>query len=454
MPKEKTRFVCQECGNVSPKWMGKCPDCGKWNSFTEEVAPVVKPRSRQFSVDTTTTMPIPITQITATEEERFKTGISEFDRVLGGGVVPGSIVLVGGDPGIGKSTLMLQATERLSQTYGTVLYVSGEESASQTKLRANRLNVSSGNLYVLCETSLEAIERHIEHLKPKVVVIDSIQTIYCSELRSTPGSISQIRSSASRLMLIAKGENIPILLVGHVTKGGALAGPKVLEHMVDTVLYFEGERQHIYRILRAVKNRFGSTNEIGIFEMLGNGLAEVKNPSEMFLSERQEDISGSVVISSVEGTRPLLLELQALVAPPNLGVPRSMTTGVDRYRISMLIAVLEKRVGLQVQDSDVYVNITGGVKVTEPGIDLGIAIAIASNYRDLSVDSQTVIIGEVGLGGEVRAVSHVDKRIREAAKLGFKKAVFPEYNKKGLEINEKIELIGVKNIYETLSVLL
>ncbi|MBC8229341.1 DNA repair protein RadA [bacterium] len=454
MPKEKTRFVCQECGNVSPKWMGKCPDCGKWNSFTEEVAPVARPRSRQFSSDTTVTMPIPITQITATEEERFKTGISEFDRVLGGGVVPGSIVLVGGDPGIGKSTLMLQATERLSQAYGTVLYVSGEESASQTKLRANRLGVSSENLYVLCETSLETIEKHIEHLKPKVVVIDSIQTIYCSELRSTPGSISQIKSSASQLMLIAKGENIPILLVGHVTKGGALAGPKVLEHMVDTVLYFEGERQHIYRILRAVKNRFGSTNEIGIFEMLGNGLAEVKNPSEMFLSERQEDISGSVVISSVEGTRPLLLELQALVAPPNLGVPRSMTTGVDRYRISMLIAVLEKRVGLQVQDSDVYVNITGGVKVTEPGIDLGIAIAIASNYRDLSVDSQTVIIGEVGLGGEVRAVSHVDKRIREAAKLGFKKAIFPEYNKKGLEINENIELIGVKNIYETLSVLL
>ncbi|MBM3241344.1 DNA repair protein RadA [Candidatus Poribacteria bacterium] len=454
MPKEKTRFVCQECGNVSPKWMGKCPDCGKWNSFIEEAAPVARPRSRQFQIDTAAVMPVPITKITASEEERLKTGISEFDRVLGGGVVPGSIVLVGGDPGIGKSTLMLQATERLSQAYGTVLYVSGEESASQTKLRANRLGVSSENLYVLCETSLEAIETHIEQLRPKVVVIDSIQTVYRSELQSTPGSISQIKASASQLMLIAKGENIPILLVGHVTKGGALAGPKVLEHMVDTVLYFEGERQHIYRILRAVKNRFGSTNEIGIFEMLGNGLAEVKNPSEMFLSERQEDISGSVVVSSIEGTRPLLLELQALVAPANLGVPRSMTTGVDRYRISMLLAVLEKRVGLQVQDSDVYVNITGGVKVTEPGIDLGIVIAIASNYRDLSVDSQTVIIGEVGLGGEVRAVSHVDKRIREAAKLGFKKAVFPEYNKKGLEINEKIELIGVKNIYETLSELL
>jgi DNA repair protein RadA/Sms len=454
MPKEKTRFVCQECGNVSPKWVGKCPDCGKWNSFIEEVAPVARPRSRHFQIDTAAVMPVPITKITASEEERLKTGISEFDRVLGGGVVPGSIVLVGGDPGIGKSTLMLQATERLSQAYGTVLYVSGEESASQTKLRANRLGVSSENLYVLCETSLEAIETHIEQLRPKIVVIDSIQTIYRSELQSTPGSISQIKASASQLMLIAKGENIPILLVGHVTKGGALAGPKVLEHMVDTVLYFEGERQHIYRILRAVKNRFGSTNEIGIFEMLGNGLAEVKNPSEMFLSERQEDISGSVVVSSIEGTRPLLLELQALVAPANLGVPRSMTTGVDKYRISMLIAVLEKRVGLQVQDSDVYVNITGGVKVTEPGIDLGIVIAIASNYRDLPVDSQTVIIGEVGLGGEVRAVSHVDKRIREAAKLGFKKAVFPEYNKKGLEINEKIELIGVKNIYETLSALL
>jgi DNA repair protein RadA/Sms len=291
-------------------------------------------------------------------------------------------------------------------------------------------------------------------LHPQIVVIDSIQTIYRSELQSTPGSITQIKSCASQLMFIAKGENIPILLVGHVTKGGSLAGPKVLEHMVDTVLYFEGERQHIYRILRAVKNRFGSTNEIGIFEMLGSGLAEVQNPSKMFLSERQENISGSVVVSSLEGTRPLLLELQALVAPANLGVPRSMTTGVDRYRISMLKAVLEKRVGLQIQDSDIYVNITGGVKITEPGIDLGIVIAIASNYRDLPVDSQTVIIGEVGLGGEVRGVSHIDKRIREAAKLGFKKAVFPEYNKKGLEVKEEIELIGVKNIYETLVVLL
>jgi DNA repair protein RadA/Sms len=349
---------------------------------------------------------------------------------------------------------MLQATERLSQTYGAVLYVSGEESAAQTKLRANRLGVSSENLYVLCETGLEVIETHIEQLRPKIVVIDSIQTIYSSDLQSTPGSISQIKSSASQLMFIAKGGNIPILLVGHVTKGGSLAGPKVLEHMVDTVLYFEGERQHIYRILRAVKNRFGSTNEIGIFEMLGDGLAEVKNPSEMFLSERQEDISGSVVVSSVEGTRPLLLELQALVAPANFNAPRSMTTGVDRYRLSMLTAVLEKRVGLQVQDSDVYVNITGGVKVTEPGIDLGIVIAIASNYRDLPVDSQTVIIGEVGLGGEVRAVSHVEKRIREAAKLGFKKAIFPEYNRKGLKVNEDIELVGVKNIYETLSALL
>jgi len=435
--------------------MGKCPDCGKWNSFTEEIAIPVKSRTRQFQLsDTTETMPIPITKITASEEDRLKTGISEFDRVLGGGVVPGSIVLVGGDPGIGKSTLMLQATEQLSQTYGTVLYVSGEESASQTKLRANRLDVSSENLYVLCETSLEAIETHIAQLKPKVVVIDSIQTIYRSDLQSTPGSITQIKTSASQLMFIAKGGNIPILLVGHVTKGGSLAGPKVLEHMVDTVLYFEGERQHVYRILRAVKNRFGSTNEIGIFEMLGSGLAEVKNPSEMFLSERQEDISGSVVVSSLEGTRPLLLELQALVAPANFGVPRNMPTGVDRYRISMLTAVLEKRVGLQVQDSDIYVNITGGVKVAEPGIDLGIVIAIASNYRDLPVDSQTVIIGEVGLGGEVRAVSHIDTRIREAAKLGFKKAIFPEYNRKGLEIKEDIELVSVKNIYETLSVLL
>ncbi len=453
MPRERTQFICQECGSASPKWMGKCPSCGKWNTFVEEAVPAAVPSFKRRKFDTTENEPQPITQITASEEERLKTGIEELDRVLGGGIVPGSIVLVGGDPGIGKSTLMLQATELLSQKYGTVLYVSGEESATQTKLRANRLGVSSENLYVLCETTLELIEMHIERLQPKVVVIDSIQSTYRSELQSTPGSVSQIKASASQLLLTAKSSNIPIILVGHVTKEGAIAGPKVLEHMVDTVLYFEGERQHIYRILRAVKNRFGSTNEIGIFEMLGSGLTEVKNPSELFLSERQTDISGSVVVSSMEGTRPLLLELQALVAPSNFSIPRSMTTGVDRYRTAMLMAVLEKRLGLDIQDSDVYINITGGVKVVEPGIDLGVVAAVTSNHRDLPIDAQTVVIGEVGLGGEVRAVTHIEKRIREAAKLGFARVIFPEYNRRGLEINENIELVGVKNIYETLGVL-
>ncbi len=452
MAKKRTIFVCQECGNTSPKWMGKCADCDSWNSFVEQLD--VSAQTMRQKVERTHSNPQPITQITASEEERLKTGVEEFDRVLGGGLVPGSVVLIGGDPGIGKSTLMLQTTDSLSRTYGTTLYVSGEESATQTKLRANRLNVSSEQLYLLCETNLDLISSHINQLQPNIAVIDSIQTVYHPDLRSTPGNVSQIRACASQLILIAKEKGIPILLVGHVTKDGSLAGPKVLEHMVDTVLYFEGERHHVYRILRAVKNRFGSTNEIGIFEMLGRGLAEVKNPSELFLSERQEDISGSVVVPSLEGTRPLLLELQALVAPSNFGTPRNMATGVERNRVAMLLAVLEKRVGLQLQDSDVYVNITGGVKVTEPGIDLGTVVAIASNYRDLPVDARTVIIGEVGLGGEVRAVTQIEKRIREAAKLGFTRAVFPESNQKGLDINEEIELIGVKNIFDALSILL
>lgn len=452
MAKKRTIFVCQECGNTSPKWMGKCADCGSWNTFVEQLD--IPAQTTRQKADTSGSYPQPITQITASEEERLKTGIEEFDRVLGGGLVPGSVVLIGGDPGIGKSTLMLQTTNNFSQAYGTTLYVSGEESATQTKLRANRLNVSSEQLYILCETNLGLITSHINQLQPKIVVLDSIQTVYQPDLRSMPGNVSQIKACASQLTIIAKEKGIPIFLVGHVTKEGALAGPRVLEHMVDTVLYFEGERHHVYRVLRAVKNRFGSTNEIGIFEMLGSGLAEVKNPSELFLSERQEDISGSVVVPCLEGTRPLLLELQALVAPSNLGTPRNMATGVERNRVAMLLAVLEKRVGLQLQDSDVYVNITGGVKVTEPGIDLGIVAAIASNYRDLPVDARTVIIGEVGLGGEVRAVTQIDKRIREAAKLGFTRAVFPEFNQKGLDINEEIELIGIKNIFDALSVLL
>jgi len=449
MAKERRQFVCQECGYSSIRWLGRCPECEKWNTFVEEVEEA--PSARHRPLGQPASRPEPITQIAASEDDRLLTEIGEFDRVLGGGIVPGSVVLIGGDPGIGKSTLLLQASDAISRIYGTVLYVSGEESVTQTKLRANRLGITSDSLYVLCENNIEQIETHIMQLNPYAVVIDSIQTVYRPELQSAPGSITQIRESAAQLLIIAKGKNIPIILVGHVTKEGSLAGPRILEHMVDTVLYFEGERQHVYRVLRAVKNRFGSTNEIGIFEMLSQGLAEVKNPSELFISERQENTSGSVVVSSIEGTRPLLLELQALVAPATFGIPRNTTTGVDRHRIALLIAVLQKRVGLDIGDSDVFVNITGGMRVDEPGIDLGIVMAITSNHRDIAIDSRTVIIGEVGLGGEVRAVTHIEKRLREAAKLGFNRAIFPEYNRKGLELKEDIDLIGVQDLYGALS---
>lgn len=453
MAKKKTTFVCQECGGISPKWMGKCPNCGSWNSLVEQSNRDKSKSFRRMWVETETE-PIPITKIEASEDDRLTTQIGELDRVLGGGFVPGSVVLVGGDPGIGKSTLMLQTANNLSDTYGIVLYVSGEESMPQTKLRADRLGVDSDNLYLLCETDVDLVETHIEDLNPGIVVVDSIQTMYDSSIQSIPGSISQIKETGAHLLGIAKSQDIPIIIIGHVTKEGAIAGPKVLEHMVDAVLYFEGERQHIYRILRAIKNRFGSTNEIGVFEMSSKGLSEILNPSELFLSERQEDISGSVVVSSMEGTRPLLLELQALVAPSDLGNPRNTTTGVDRYRVALLLAVLEKRVGMDIADSDVFINITGGVRVTEPGVDLGVVLAVASNYRDIPVDYRTVVIGEVGLGGEVRAVNHIERRLREAAKLGFTRAIFPEHNKKELEIDDDIKLIGVKNIYEALGAIM
>lgn len=451
MPKERRRFVCQECGYASIKWLGRCVECEKWNTFIEEIEEEV---SQHWLAGQPVGKPEPITQIAASEADRLSTGIGEFDRVLGGGIVPGSVVLIGGDPGIGKSTLLLQASDALSRLYGAVLYVSGEESVSQTKLRANRLDITSDSLYVLCENNLEQIESHITQFNPHIVIIDSIQTAYLPGLQSAPGSVTQVRESAAQLLVIAKSKNIPVILVGHVTKEGALAGPRMLEHMVDTVLYFEGERQHVYRVLRAVKNRFGSTNEIGIFEMLSRGLAEVKNPSELFISERQENTSGSVVVSSIEGTRPLLLELQALVAPANFGIPRNTATGVDRYRIALLIAVLHKRVGLDINDSDVFVNITGGMRIDEPGIDLGTVVAITSSHRDIAIDPRTVIIGEVGLGGEVRAVTHIEKRLMEVAKLGFNRVIFPESNRKGLALKEDIDLVSVKDLYGALSALL
>ena len=452
MAKAGRQFVCQECGHTSIRWLGRCPGCEEWNTFVEEIEEVASTHPRLAAQPASD--PAPVTRVAASESDRLLTGIGEFDRVLGGGVVPGSVVLIGGDPGIGKSTILLQVSDALSRGYGEVLYVSGEESVAQTKLRANRLGVASDLLYILCENNLEQIEAHITQLNPCMVVIDSIQAVHLSGLQSAPGSVTQVRESAAHLSVIAKSKNIPIILVGHVTKEGSLAGPRVLEHMVDTVLYFEGESQQIYRVLRAVKNRFGSTNEIGIFEMLSHGLVEVKNPSALFIGERQENTSGSVVVSSMEGTRPLLLELQALVSPAHFGFPRNTAAGVDRQRIALLLAVLQKRVGLDIGDSDVFVNITGGMRVDEPGIDLGTAIGITSSHRDIAIDPRTVVIGEVGLGGEVRAVAHIEKRLLEAAKLGFNCAVFPESNRKGLELKEDIDLIGVKDLYGALSALL
>ena len=452
MAREKRKFVCQECGYTTPKSLGRCPNCKSWQSFAEEVETLIT-SSRHRGIGQTSREPEPISEITASEVARHLTGMSEFDRVLGGGIVPGSVVLIGGDPGIGKSTLLLQASDALSRKYGDVLYVSGEESVSQTKLRATRLGVASDTLYVLCENNLEEIEKHIESQKPKVVIIDSIQSVYLSSIQSAPGSVTQIRECAGHLLICAKNRNIPVFLVGHVTKEGMIAGPRVLEHMVDTVLYFEGERHHIYRILRAIKNRFGSTNEIGIFEMRSTGLIDVMNPSEIFLNNREEQVSGSVVVSSMEGTRPLLMEVQALVVPTNYGNPRNTTAGVDRQRIALLIAVLNKRVGINVGDSDVFVNVTGGLRVDEPGIDLGVLMAICSSHRDMPIDRNTVMVGEVGLGGEIRPVTQVDRRIREAAKLGFTRVMFPEYNRKGLDIDTDIELVGVSDVYDSLTAL-
>ncbi len=453
MAREKRKFVCQECGYTTPKTLGRCPGCKSWQSFAEEVETPITP-SRHRGIGQISREPEPISQVTASEVERHLTGMLEFDRVLGGGIVPGSVVLIGGDPGIGKSTLLLQASDALSRNYGDVLYVSGEESVSQTKLRAIRLGVMSDTLYVLCENNLEQIEKQIEARKPKVVIIDSIQAVYLSSIQSAPGSVTQVRECTGHLLICAKNRNIPVFLVGHVTKEGVIAGPRILEHMVDTVLYFEGERHHIYRVLRAIKNRFGSTNEIGIFEMQNTGLVDVMNPSEIFLNNREEQVSGSVIVSSMEGTRPLLMEVQALVVPTNYSNPRNTAAGVDRHRIALLIAVLNKRVGIDVGDADVFVNITGGLRVDEPGIDLGVLMAISSSQRDIPVDRQTVIIGEVGLGGEIRPVTHVDRRIREAAKLGFKRAIFPEYNRKGLDIDADIELVGVSDVYDSLGALL
>ena len=452
MAKTRSRYICRECGYISSKWLGRCPECGTWNSFDEEVTSA-KP-TRYGGMTTSGAPPMPLSQIEGGEGERISTGIGELDRVLGGGLVPGSVILIGGDPGIGKSTLLLQAAHRISESYAPCLYVTGEESPAQIKMRAGRLGIESNKLFILCETDVNSIKEHISNMKPSAVVVDSIQTVYKPELESSPGSVTQVRESAADFTVLAKSLGPPTFLVGHVTKEGAIAGPKLVEHMVDTVLYFEGDRQHAYRILRATKNRFGSTNEIGIFEMRAEGLVEVENPSEVFLGERRHEISGTTVVSGIEGTRPILFELQALVVPSNMTIPRRTSTGVDHNRLSLLLAVLEKRVGLRVGQMDVFVNVTGGIRIEEPAADLGIISAVVSSIRDIPIDPWTVIIGEVGLGGEVRGVNQVEKRVNEAEKLGFKRVILPEANLKSLGSKTRIELLPVKNIYETLGLIL
>ncbi|WP_269412411.1 DNA repair protein RadA [Lentibacillus daqui] len=453
MAKRKTKFVCQACGYESAKWMGKCPGCNSWNTLVEEVEITGGKNGHQTELDTKqASKPERITAIASQKEPRVTTSLKEFNRVLGGGIVPGSLVLIGGDPGIGKSTLLLQISAQLAEKDLQVLYISGEESARQTKLRADRLGITADSLYVLSETNLFDISNQIEKISPSLVVIDSIQTIFREEVTSAPGSVSQVRECTSELMKIAKTNSIPIFIVGHVTKEGAIAGPRMLEHMVDAVLYFEGERHHTYRILRSVKNRFGSTNEMGIFEMKEAGLREVLNPSEIFLEERSRGASGSTVVASMEGTRPVLVEIQALISPSSFGNPRRMATGVDANRVPLLMAVLEKRVGLMLQNQDAYIKVAGGVKLDEPAIDLAIAVAIASSFRDQSTKPDDIFIGEVGLTGEVRRVSRIEQRVREAAKLGFKRVICPDNNLDGWTAPSSIEVIGVKSVEETLEV--
>ncbi|WP_062240189.1 DNA repair protein RadA [Fictibacillus sp. FJAT-27399] len=452
MAKNKSVFMCQECGYESPKWMGKCPGCNKWNTMVEEV---IKRDTQTRGLTTssasgTQQKPQSIVDIKSEQEPRINTHTIELNRVLGGGIVPGSLVLVGGDPGIGKSTLLLQTSAKLAQHGQKVLYISGEESVKQTKLRSDRLNISAGDLFVLSETDLDLIEKAVTEINPSVVIIDSIQTVYRPEVTSAPGSVSQVRECTSHFMRIAKTKGIAIFIVGHVTKEGAIAGPRMLEHMVDAVLYFEGERHHTYRILRAVKNRFGSTNEIGVFEMKELGLSEVLNPSEIFLEERSKGVAGSTVVASLEGTRPMLVEIQALVSPTSFGNPRRMATGIDHNRVSLLMAVLEKRVGLLLQNQDAYLNVAGGVRLDEPAVDLAVAVSIASSFRDAPTRPTDVMIGEVGLTGEVRRVSRIDQRIHEAAKLGFERAIIPDKNLGGWTIPKGIEVIGVSTVEEAL----
>jgi len=452
MPKGKSIiFFCQSCGYETSKWMGQCPGCKEWNTLVEE--PVEK-KSSVTRKDISDMQVTPLSAISMEKEERTTTQIGELDRVLGGGIVKGSLILVGGDPGIGKSTLVLQVCKNLSHQNRKVLYISGEESLQQIKLRAKRIGEFSDSLVLLCETNLEIIREIIKKEKPQVVIIDSIQTMYHENIGSAPGSVSQVRESTSVFMQIAKGTSTTIFLVGHVTKEGVVAGPRVLEHMVDTVLYFEGDRHAAYRILRSVKNRFGSTNEIGVFEMKQNGLEEVENPSEYMLSGRPLQTSGSVITCSMEGTRPILVEIQALVTHSNFGMPRRTAAGTDYNRVNLLMAVLEKRLGMQMSSCDAYINIAGGIKINEPSIDLGIVLALISSFKNIVIDDKTICFGEVGLSGEIRAVSMIEQRIQEAKKLGFMTCIIPKVSKEAyIGKEDRIKIIGVSSVGEVINIL-
>jgi len=455
MAKPVSKYICQNCGYVSLRWLGKCPECDSWNSFVEEIVHTDKHKLKSKSSDILSaklTNLSKVADINITEDKRIVSTIEELDRVLGGGIVPGSVVLVGGDPGIGKSTLMMQLSDKIKDN--TILYVSGEESPKQIKLRCERLGFAHDEFYILSETSLEIIAAIVDKLKPDIVIIDSIQTIYRNELESSPGSVSQLRESTAAIIQIAKAKNISFFLIGHITKEGFIAGPKVLEHMVDTVLQFEGERTHAYRVLRAIKNRFGSTNEIGIFEMTGTGLVEVRNPSEVFLSQRSKGISGSTVSASMEGTRPILIEVQALVSSSGYSVPQRTATGFDYKRLAILIAVLEKKIGIHLSKFDVFINIAGGIKIDEPSIDLAAALSICSSFKDTSIDHDMLILGEIGLSGEIRGISFAERRIQEAIKLGFKKVVLPKGNMKNFKPSKEIEYIPVESIQDAIRLIL
>ena len=453
---KNTIFFCQNCGYESAKWMGQCPGCREWNTFVEEQVVTGQGKSSKIkavSGFSERNMPARLSEVSIEKEDRISTGIGELDRVLGGGIVAGSLTLVGGDPGIGKSTLLLQVCRNLAGDNLEVLYVSGEESLKQIKLRANRIGTFSDHLKLLCETNLESIEEIIRRSRPDIVIIDSIQTMFHGEISSAPGSVSQVREATGLLLQLAKGLNVSIFIVGHVTKEGTVAGPRVLEHMVDTVLYFEGDRHASYRLLRGVKNRFGSTNEIGVFEMGAEGLKEVLNPSEFMLNGRPESASGSVVSCSMEGTRPILVEIQALVCHSNFGIPRRQTTGTDFNRVNLLMAVLEKRLGLQMGNCDAYVNIAGGIKIQEPAIDLGIAMAIVSSFKNRPIDNGMIVMGEVGLSGEVRAVSMIPARVQEAKKLGFTSCIIPYVCLDSVKDISGIRIIGVRHVGEAMDLI-